>query len=69
MDKAKIIMDALERRRKNETLERAIGKAVRRSGGKYEDYIEIMSRIREVRRAEDLTLTDAAHRVAGLDHS
>ncbi len=69
MDRAKVIKDALERRRKNETLERAIGKAVRRSGGKYEDYIEIMSRIRELGKAEGLTLTDAAHRVAGLDHS
>ena len=69
MDRSKVIRDALERRRKNETLERAIGKAVRRNGGKYEDYIEIMSRIREVRKAEDLTLTDAAHRVADLDQS
>ncbi len=64
-----MIRDALERRRKNETLERAIGKAVRRSGGKYEDYIEIMSHIREVRKGENLTLTEAAHRVADADQS
>ena len=69
MDRVKVIKDALERRRKNETLERAIGKAVRRSGGKYEDYIEIMSSIREVRKAEGLTLADAAQRMADLDHS
>lgn len=67
MDRAKVIRNALERRRKNETLERAIGKAVRRSGGKFEDYIEIMSCIREVREGENLTLTEAARRMADAD--
>ncbi len=69
MDRAKVIRNALERRRKNETLERAIGKAVRRSGGTFEDYIEIMSRIREVRKGENITLTDAARRMADADQS
>ena len=69
MDSASVIKDALERRRKNETLERAIGKAVRRSGGKYEDYIEIMSRIRELGKAEGLTLEEAAREVASVHQS
>ena len=69
MDTAAIIDDALKRRRKNETLERAIGKAVRRSGGKYKDYIEIMSSIRDIREAMNLTLEDAARQLADADQS
>jgi hypothetical protein len=69
MDRTEVIEDALKRRRKNETLERAIGKAVRRSGGKYEDYIEIMSCIREKREKKDLTLEEAAREVASLNQS
>ncbi|MFQ5909105.1 MAG: hypothetical protein ACE5IJ_00080 [Thermoplasmata archaeon] len=67
MKKSDIIMDALKHRRRNETLEKAIGKAVRRSGGSFEYYIEIMSCIREKRRAKKLTLLDAARKVADGD--
>jgi hypothetical protein len=69
VDKNKVIADAMARRRKKETLERAIGKAVRRSGGTYEDYIDIMSHIRERREERDLTLEEAAREVAGIDQS
>ncbi|MCJ2564444.1 MAG: hypothetical protein LN417_10230 [Candidatus Thermoplasmatota archaeon] len=61
-----MIEDALKRRRKNETFERALGKAVRRSGGKYEDYIEIMSHIRDKREEKSLTLEEAARDVASV---
>ncbi|MCK4457399.1 MAG: hypothetical protein KAW39_06640 [Thermoplasmata archaeon] len=61
-----MIEDALKRRRKNETFERALGKAVRRSGGKYEDYIEIMSHIRDKREEKSLTLEEAAREVASV---
>jgi len=64
-----VIEDALKRRRKNETFERALGKAVRRSGGKYEDYIEIMSHIRDKREEKSLTLEEAAREVASVHQS
>ena len=67
MDQRDVVKDALDRRRRNETLERAIGKAVRRKGGTYEDYIGIMSRIREVRDTKSLTLLEAARKFAGED--
>jgi hypothetical protein len=69
VDTTKVIADALKRRRKKETLERAIGKAVRRSGGTYEDYIEVMSCIRERREGKDLTLEEAAREVASIHQS
>lgn len=65
MDQREVVKNALDRKRRNETLERAIGKAVRRNGGTYEDYIGIMSRIREARDSENLTLLEAARKFAG----
>lgn len=67
MDKSEVVRDALRHRHKKETLERAIGKAVRRIGGSYEDYIEIMSYIREKREAEKLDLLEAARKIADED--
>ncbi|MFQ6128567.1 MAG: hypothetical protein ACE5QW_06665 [Thermoplasmata archaeon] len=67
MNKNEVIRDALRHKRKKETLERAIGRAVRRFGGNYEDYIEIMSCIREKRESENLGLLEAARRVADED--
>ncbi|MFQ6107291.1 MAG: hypothetical protein ACE5QF_06880 [Thermoplasmata archaeon] len=67
MKRNEVVRDALRRKRKKETLEGAIGKAVRRSGGTYQDYIEIMSYIREKKELERLTLLDAARRVAEED--
>lgn len=64
-----MIENALKRRRKNETFERALGKAVRRSGGKYADYIEIMSHIRDKREEKSLTLEEAAREVASVHQS
>lgn len=64
MNKSEVVRDALRHKRKKETLERAIGKAVRRIGGSYEDYIEVMSYIREKREADKLDLLEAARKIA-----
>lgn len=67
MNKSEVVRDALRHKHKKETLERAIGKAVRRIGGSYEDYIEVMSYVREKREAEKLDLLEAARRIADGD--
>jgi len=46
--------------RPNETFERALGRAVRRNGGDYADYLAIMTEIREFGRAKKLNLEEAA---------
>ena len=62
--KAEIIWSALKDLHSNETLERAIGRYVRNARGSYEDYLEIISTIRDVAKKKKLSLLDAAKKVA-----
>ena len=62
--KAEVIWSALRDLHSNETLERAIGRYVRNLKGSYEDYMGIMSTIRELAKKKKLSLLDAAKKVA-----
>ncbi len=42
------------------TFEQCLGQSVRRHGGTYEDYVGLVSRVRETARARKLSLREAA---------
>jgi hypothetical protein len=65
-EKAKIIRDALRDLHKNETLERAIGRLVRGRKGSYQDYMDIISSIRDMAQKKKIDLIEAAKRVAAV---
>ncbi len=59
-----LLAEALKDLHKGETVERALGRIVRRSGGTYEEYVRIMGDVRELAVKEKLTSLDAARRLA-----
>ncbi|MFQ6060007.1 MAG: hypothetical protein ACE5KV_01760 [Thermoplasmata archaeon] len=61
---ARVISEALGDLHKNETLERALGRFVRRYRGNYEDYLEIISSIRDLAQRKRIDLIEAARRIA-----
>ena len=65
MKDAEIIAVALKDNHKKETLEEAVGRAVRRNGGKYEDYLRIMADIRELAYSKEITAEEAAKELSG----
>jgi hypothetical protein len=62
-----ILREALATKQRKETLERAIGKAVRRSNLDFGVYIKIMSELREMSDKEDRTLEDIAKNIVSED--
>ncbi len=44
----------------NESFEQSLGRAMRRHGGTYQDYLNLISEIREIARARKMSLRDAA---------
>ncbi len=63
-EKAEIIWEALRDLHSNETLERAIGRYVRNHKKDYEEYIKLISEIRQLSQKKKLTLLKAAERLA-----
>ncbi len=61
-----VLREAIGDLHKGETLERAIGRIVRRQGGTYSDYVRIMDTVRDVARREELTPMQAARKLAHL---
>lgn len=57
---ASAISASLESRRKDETFERALGKAIRRRRLSFTDYVEAISLIRERARSSRVSLEEAA---------
>ncbi len=47
-----------------EPFEQSLGRSVRRHGGTYQDYVEVVSRLRETARERRESLRDAARRLA-----
>ncbi len=47
-----------------EPFEESLGRAVRRHGGAYPDYVDLISRVREMARHRKLSLRDAARALA-----
>jgi len=60
----RVLRDALSLRPK-ETFERSLGRAVRRYGGDYADYLALVTEIRDYGRLKKLKLEDAARAMAG----
>ena len=58
-----LVAEALGDLHKGEPIERAVGRILRRYGGKYADYIRIMGDVRELARREKVTSVDAARRL------
>lgn len=54
------ISATLENRRKDETFERALGKAIRRKRLPFTDYVEVIGMIRERARKDRTSLEEAA---------
>ena len=61
---AEILREAIGDLHKGETLERAVGRIVRRNGGTYEDYVQIIGSVRNLAAQERLTPLQAARKLA-----
>ncbi|MDD1771182.1 MAG: hypothetical protein LUO79_08880 [Methanomassiliicoccales archaeon] len=60
-DKTKqALKDAVEKRRKDEELERSLGRAMRAAGLDYEAYIHLVGRVRDISRRKKIALEEAA---------
>src|SRR3989304_4205225 len=59
-----LVTEALGDLHKGETIERAVGRILRRNGGTYTDYVRIMVDVRDLARREKITAVDAARRLA-----
>ncbi len=59
-----VLREALTRR-KGESFERSLGRAIRRHGGDYADYVVIVSKVREAAEARHVDLWEAAKILAG----
>jgi len=59
-----LLREALGDLHKGDTVERALGRIVRRHGGAYEDYLRIMDSVREVAARDRLTQMQAARKLA-----
>jgi len=56
----KALSDALDKRRRDDTLEAAVGREVRRAGLQYQDYLDIMEAVRVVARKDKVDPWKAA---------
>lgn len=59
----RVIRDALAYP-EDEPFEQSLGRSVRRHGGEYEEYVDLIARVREVARERNLSLRDAAQWLA-----
>ena len=59
-----LVAEALGDLQKDETIERALSRILRRYGGTYADYVRIMSDVRDVASKEKLSNLEAARRLA-----
>jgi len=50
----RVLSDAVDKRRRNDTLETAVGREVRRAGLQYQDYMGIVEAVRAIARKEKL---------------
>ena len=64
MTDAEVLKEAITSRRGKETLEQAVGRAVRNRAGKYEDYMRIMADVRDLAESKGITVEEAAKELA-----
>lgn len=67
MDKetVSIVREAVRTRLRNETIERSVGRAVRRRGMDFSRYIQVMSDLRDLAKGRKVTLDEAAEALSG----
>jgi hypothetical protein len=63
-DTASIVREAVDSRLRNETIERAIGRTVRRRGLDFSRYIQVMSALRELASERKVSPDEAAEGLA-----
>ena len=59
-----VLRDAVRDHHPNESFEKSLARAVKEHKGTYQDYIDLMGKIRERARKEKGTLSDAAKALA-----
>jgi hypothetical protein len=59
-EQKKALSDAVGKRRRDDTLETAIGREVRRAGLRYQDYLDVMEAVRVLARKDKLDPWKAA---------
>lgn len=59
-DTAAILRQTLKEMRRNETFEKALGRVIRKNGGTYQDYIELVSAVRDRAHKKGRDLLEAA---------
>ena len=62
--RSKILKEAL-RTRHQEPFEKALGRAVRKQGGSFAEYVALIAEVRDYGRVHKLDLRDAARSLAG----
>ncbi len=60
-----VLREAVQTRQRKEELERAIGRALRRHDLEFKAYVQIMSELRELAKADKLSVEEAADRLLG----
>lgn len=60
-----IVREAVRTRLRDETIERAVGRAVRRRGMDFSRYIQVMSDLRDLAGERKVTLEEAAEGLQG----
>jgi hypothetical protein len=58
------LRDAVEKRRKDELFESSLARQVKNQGLSYEDYIRIISDLRDLAKGEEIELEEAARRLS-----
>ncbi len=64
LERRTILRQTLKEIRKRETFEKALGRIIRKNGGTYEDYIQIVSDVRERAHKKRIDLLEAAKQLA-----
>ena len=59
-DAVSIVQEAVRTRLRNETVERAVGRTMRRRGLDFSRYIQVMSDLRDLAKERKVTLDEAA---------
>lgn len=60
-----VLREAVEKRQRKETMERALGRTVRGRGLEFSVYVQIMGDIRDFAKSHDLPEIDAARQLLG----
>lgn len=58
-----IVREALDTQLRNEDFDRAVGRTVRRRNLEFKKYIEVISELRELAKAESVSVEEAARRL------